>query len=64
MSNDTLISLAAPRRVSDPLTELLRTGARRRMEAAVPRVVEGLPEALSRSPKNTQGMVESRSPVA
>ena len=29
MSNDTVVSLAAPARVSDPLTELLRTGARR-----------------------------------
>ena len=27
MSNDTVVSLAAPARVSDPLTELLRTGA-------------------------------------
>ena len=29
MSNDTVVSLAAPARVFDPLTELLRTGARR-----------------------------------
>ena len=35
MSNDTVVSLAAPARVSDPLTELLRTGARRLIEAAV-----------------------------
>ena len=35
MSNDTVISLAAPAPVSDPLTELLRSGARRLIEAAV-----------------------------
>ena len=35
MNNDTVVSLAAPARVSDPLTELLRTGARRLIEAAV-----------------------------
>ena len=35
MNNDTVVSLAAPARVSDPLTELLRTGARRLVEAAV-----------------------------
>ena len=35
MSNDTVVSLAAPARISDPLTELLRTGARRLIEAAV-----------------------------
>ena len=35
MSNDTVVSLAAPARVSDPLTELLRSGARRLIEAAV-----------------------------
>ena len=35
MSNDTVVSLAAPARVCDPLTDLLRTGARRLIEAAV-----------------------------
>ena len=35
MSNDTVISLAAPRRVSDAFTKLLRTGARRRIEVTV-----------------------------
>ena len=35
MSNDTVVSLAAPAQVSDPLTDLLRTGARRLIEAAV-----------------------------
>ena len=35
MNNDTVVSLAAPARVCDPLTELLRTGARRLIEAAV-----------------------------
>ena len=35
MSNDTVVSLGAPARVSDPLTELLRTGAPRLIEAAV-----------------------------
>ena len=35
MNNDTVVSLAAPARISDPLTELLRTGARRLIEAAV-----------------------------
>ena len=35
MSNDTVVSSAAPARVSDPLTELLRTGARRLIKAAV-----------------------------
>ena len=32
MSNDTVVSLAAPAPVSDPLTELLRSGARRLIE--------------------------------
>ena len=35
MSNDTVVSLAAPALVPDPLTELLRSGARRLIEAAV-----------------------------
>ena len=35
MNNDTVVSLAAPARVSDPLTELLRTGARRLIEGSV-----------------------------
>ena len=35
MSNDTVVSLVAPARVSDPLTEVLRSGARRLIEAAV-----------------------------
>ena len=35
MSNDNVVSLAAPAAVSDPLTELLRMGARRLIEAAV-----------------------------
>ena len=35
MSNDNVISLAAPAAVSDPLTDLLRMGARRLIEAAV-----------------------------
>ena len=35
MSNDKVVSLAGPARVSDPLTELLRTGARRLIETAV-----------------------------
>ena len=35
MSNDTVVSLAAPALVPDPLTELLRSGARRLVEAAV-----------------------------
>ena len=35
MSNDTVVSLAAPAPVCDPLTELLRSGARRMVEAAV-----------------------------
>ena len=35
MSNDTVVLLAPPAPVSDPLTELLRTGARRLIEAAV-----------------------------
>ena len=35
MSNDNVVSLATPAGVSDPLTELLRTGARRLIEAAV-----------------------------
>ena len=35
MSNDTVVSLVAPARVCDPLTELLRSGARRLIEAAV-----------------------------
>ena len=35
MSNDTVVSLAAPAPVCDPLTELVRSGARRLIEAAV-----------------------------
>ena len=35
MSNDTVVSLAAPSRDCDPLTELSRVGARRLIEAAV-----------------------------
>ena len=35
MSNDNVVSLAAPASVSDPLTDLLRAGARRLIEAAV-----------------------------
>ena len=35
MSNDTVVSLAAPALVPNPLTELLRSGARRLVEAAV-----------------------------
>ena len=35
MSNDTVVLLAVPARVSDPLRELLRSGARRLLEVAV-----------------------------
>ena len=35
MGNDNVVSLAAPASVSDPLTDLLRVGARRLIEAAV-----------------------------
>ena len=35
MSNDTVVSLGVPARVCDPLTELVRTGARGLIEAAV-----------------------------
>ena len=35
MSNDNVVSLAAPAEVSDPLTELLRNGARRLIQTAV-----------------------------
>ena len=35
MGNDNVVSLAAPAPVPDPLTELLRSGARRLIEAAV-----------------------------
>ena len=35
MSNENVVSLAAPAPVSDPLTELLRRGARQLIEAAV-----------------------------
>ena len=35
MGNDNVVSLAAPASVSDPLTDLLRAGARRLIEAAV-----------------------------
>ena len=35
MGNDKVVSLAAPAVVEDALTELLRTGARRLIEAAV-----------------------------
>ena len=42
MSNDTVVSLAAPARVCDPLTELLRSGARRLIEVALHHVGVGL----------------------
>ena len=35
MGNDNVVSLAAPAAVSDPLTDLLRAGARQLIEAAV-----------------------------
>ena len=35
MDNDNVVALAAPATISDPLTDLLRTGARRLIEAAV-----------------------------
>ena len=35
MSNDNVVSLAAPAEVSDPCADLLRTGARRLIQAAV-----------------------------
>ena len=35
MSNDNVVSLAAPGELSDPLTDLLRSGARRLIEVAV-----------------------------
>ena len=35
MSNDNVVSLSAPAQVSDPLTDVLRAGARRLIEAAV-----------------------------
>lgn len=35
MDNDNVVALAAPAAVSDPLTDLLRTGARQLIEAAV-----------------------------
>ena len=40
MSNDAVVTLASPVRASDPLGELLRPGARRRLEAAVPAELE------------------------
>ena len=46
MSNDTVASLAAPAQLSDPLTELLRTGARRLIEAAVSAELEVYLSAL------------------
>ena len=35
MSNDNVVSLAAPAEIGDPLTDLLRVGARRLIESAV-----------------------------
>ena len=35
MDNDNVVALAAPAAVSDPLTELLRSGARQLIEPAV-----------------------------
>ena len=35
VSNDNLVSLEAPAGISDPLTDLLRSGARRLIEAAI-----------------------------
>ena len=64
MSNDTVVSLAAPARVSDPLTELLRTGSRRLVEAAVSAefdeylsafVQEQLPDGRQRVVRNGHG---------
>ena len=64
MSNDTVVSLAAPARVSDPSTGLLRTGARRLVEAAVSAefdeylsafVQEQLPDGRQRVVRNGHG---------
>ena len=48
MSNDTVVSLAAPARVCGPLTELLRSGARgvltMRIAGSVKRGAPGAPE--------------------
>ena len=46
MSNDTVVSLAAPAPVCDPLTELLREGARRLIEAEVSAEFEVYPLAF------------------
>ena len=65
MSNDTVVSLAAPARVCDPLTALLRTGVRRLIEAAVSAefeeylsafVQEKLPDGQQRVVRNGQGL--------
>ena len=59
MSNDTVVSLAAPARVSDPLTELLRTGARRadrgRGHGGVRGVPVGVRSGEAARPRTEQG---------
>ena len=54
MGNDNVVSLAAPAEVCDPLTELLRSGARRLIEAAVTAEFE---EFLGRSRRRGWGTV-------
>ena len=48
MSNDKVVSLAAPATVSNPLTDLLRAGARRLIEAAVQAELEEFLSAFER----------------
>ena len=58
MSNDNVISLAAPAEVSDPLTELLRNGARRLIQAAVAAEFEEYLSAFE-----TETLADGRRPV-
>ena len=55
MSNDNVVSLAAPAEVSDPLTDLLRSGARRLIQAAVATEFEEYLSALRRRLSRTVG---------
>ena len=64
MSNDTVVSLAAPARVCDPLTDLLRTGARRLIEAAVTaEFVDARSHGATRHPRAVSGTRPERAQV-
>ena len=61
MSNDSLVSLAAPAGITDPLTDLLRSGAGRLIEAAVSAELEEYLSAFmdEKLPDGRQRMVRN-----